>query len=177
MMLPDVCVRPVTEADQVPLRVFVDAICAEPGVRSFFETRNGHSVLATACAVVADQKGCVVGVSAWAQEETIAVVTGLMVHADRRRFGVATALLQAMVDHLRQEGVLVIDATVGAHLPGVCALFEKAGFRVVGRSIYRRDAHGPARVLPFDDRAQPKDHDMVWVHFERRLLGRRMRKS
>jgi N-acetylglutamate synthase-like GNAT family acetyltransferase len=157
-MLPDVCIRQAVDADRGVLQNLVAQVCAEPPVRSFFDTRNSPLVLDVGCAMVAQQNHALIGMAAWAQDETIAVLTGIVVRADRRRFGVATALLHAVVDHLRNEGARLIDVAVGAQLPGVCALFENVGFRVVDRSVVETSKMG-------------------WVHLERRLMGRRMQKS
>ncbi len=158
-MLPDVCIQQAVDADRAVLQNLVAQVCAEPLVRFFFDTRNPPLILDVGCAMVARQNHETIGVAVWAQDETIAVLTGIVVRADRRRFGVATALLQVVLDHLRHEGVRLIDVTVGAQLPGVCALFENAGFRVVGRSV------------------EETSDKMVWVHFERRLMGRRRQKT
>lgn len=134
----------------------VAEVRAEPQIAAFLCAHKDHSAADADCAVVAVQSGLVIGVAIWAQDETIGVVTDVVVRPDRRRFGVASALLSFLVDRLRNDGLTLLEATVCAQLPGACRLFEGAGFREVDRVVFSGETR---------------------VHFERYLLGRRIRKS
>lgn len=155
-MLPGVHLWPAADRDGSDAAAFMADAFSEPQVVAFFRAHRGLPKWDPDCAVVAVQTGAVIGVATWAQDETLGVVTGVAVRADRRRFGVASALLCALVDRLRDDGLTLLEATVGARLPGACRLFEGEGFREVERSVFSGETS---------------------VHFERYLRGRRNRKS
>ena len=67
-----------------------------------------------------------------------AVIVGLGVRDTHRRFGVATGLVNALIEHLREAGVRLLEAIVPCDRAGAMAVFESVGFRRLGRSAADR---------------------------------------
>ena len=141
-MLPDLCVRPAVMADREALAALVENIDLE-------SLSSGQIVVEQT--FIAVQVDTLVGFVTWAQDEMQAVIVGLGVREDRRRFGVATMLLNDVAEYLREGGLRLVEVTVNAAEPGPRAVLSLSGFRQIGTY-----ANGD-------------------IHFERRLWGRRNR--
>ena len=129
-MLPNLTVRPALISDRKALNELVENIGPQCVV-GFSETRASIDVEQTLVAVQGD---CVIGFVAWHQDEMQAVIVGLGVRDTHRRFGVATQLVNALVEHLREAGVRLLEVVVPGDRVGAIAVFESAGFRRLGRS-------------------------------------------
>ena len=105
-------------------------IAAAPGAIGLLVARNGKEIGFALCRVAADE----------AELLTIAV------QADHRRLGAGRALLGAMIERIREAGATTAFLEVGADNPAACSLYEKSGFRAVGRraGYYRRGEGRPA---------------------------------
>ena len=73
-----------------------------------------------------------IGFVAWQQDEMQAVIVGLGVRATHRRFGMATALLNALAEHLRDAGLRLVEAIVPCDTTDATGVFEATGFRHIG---------------------------------------------
>ena len=63
-----------------------------------------------------------------------AAIVGLGVCDTHRRFGVATQLVNALIEHLREAGLRLLEVVVPCDRVGAMAVFESVGFRRLGRS-------------------------------------------
>ena len=69
-----------------------------------------------------------------AKRRHIATVVGMFVHPDHRRRGLAGALLNAVLDRLREQpGLEYIRLAVTAGNTRALALYERTGFSIYGR--------------------------------------------
>ena len=146
-MLPNLTVRPAQISDRNALNELVKYI----GPQCVVEFSGGRVSIDVEQAIVAMQGDCVIGFVAWLQDEMQAVIVGLGVRDTHRRFGVATQLVNALIEHLREAGVRLLEVVVPRDRAGAIAVFESVGFRQLGRSAADR------------------------VTFEYRLWGRRNR--
>ena len=129
-MLPNLTVRSARVSDRKALNESVENIGPQCVV-GFSETRASIDVEQTLVAVQGDQ---VIGFVAWLQDEMQAVIVGLGVRDTHRRFGVATQLVNALTEHLREAGVRLLEVVVPGDRVGAIAVFESAGFRRLGHS-------------------------------------------
>lgn len=129
-MLPNLTVRPAHVSDRNTLRKIVKTI----GPQCVVEFSDGRVSIDAEQALVAVQGGCMIGFVAWLQDEMQAVVVGLGVRDTHRRFGVATQLVNALTEHLREAGVRLLEVVVPCDRAGAMAVFDSVGFRQLGRS-------------------------------------------
>jgi len=141
-MLPDLCVRPAMMADREALVTLVEDMGLEPLLSNQIVIEQ---------TLIAVQVQTLAGFVTWAQDEMQAVIVGFGVREDRRRFGVATMLLNDVVEYLRDAGLRLLEVTVSAADLGPKAVLDLTGFRQIDTC-----ANGD-------------------IHFERRLWGRRNR--
>ena len=128
-MLPNLTVRPARISDRNALNELVKSI----GPQCVVELSNGCASIDMERTLVAVQGECVIGFVAWLQDEMQAVIVGLGVRDTHRRFGVATRLVNALTEHLREAGVRLLEAIVPCDRAGAIAVFESVGFRELGR--------------------------------------------
>ena len=100
----------------------------------YYGVSGGGASIDAEQTLVAVQGDCVIGFVAWYQDEMQAVIAGLGVRDTHRRFGVATQLVNALTEHLREEGVRLLEVVVPCDRVGAIAVFESVGFRQLGRS-------------------------------------------
>jgi len=106
----------------------VAELLASPGVAGLLIEAEGRDIGMALCRVAAGE----------AELLTIAVRP-----AEQRR-GAGRLLLAAVIDHVRKAGARTLFLEVGADNPAARALYEAAGFRVVGaRPAYYRRGEGP----------------------------------
>ncbi len=129
-MLPNLTVRPAQISDRNVLNELVKNI----GPQCVMALSGGGASIDAEQTLVAVQSDCVIGFVAWYQDEMQAVIAGLGVRDTHRRFGVATQLVNALTEHLREEGVRLLEAVVPRDRTGAIAVFESVGFRQLGRS-------------------------------------------
>ena len=129
-MLPNLTVRPAQFSDRNALNELVKNI-GQQCVVQFSDRRTSIDVEQTLVAVQGD---CVIGFVAWHQDEMQAIIVGLGVRGTHRRFGVATRLVNALTEHLREAGVRLLEVVVSCDRVGAMAVFESAGFRRLGHS-------------------------------------------
>ena len=129
-MLPNLTVRPARISDRNALNELVKAI----GPQCVVDLSAGRASIVTDQTLVAVQGDQVIGFVAWLQDEMQAVIVGLGVRDTHRRFGVATRLVNALIEHLREAGVRLLEAIVPGDRAGAMAVFESVGFRRLGRS-------------------------------------------
>lgn len=129
-MLPNLTVRSGRVADRKALNELVENIGPQCVV-GFSETRASIDVEQTLVAVQGDQ---VIGFVAWLQDEMQAVIVGLGVRDTHRRFGVATQLVNALTEHLREAGVRLLEVVVPGDRVGAMVVFDSVGFRRLGHS-------------------------------------------
>ncbi len=97
---------------------------------------------ASALALLCDDRGCGVvvrteaGIAAygglfWAPDE--GQVTNIAVHPELRHRGLGNAVLTALIDLARERGCAEISLEVRASNCAAIALYEKHGFRIMGR--------------------------------------------
>lgn len=129
-MLPNLTVRSARISDRNALNELVKLI----GPQCVVELSNGCTSIDVEQTLVAVQGDCVIGFVAWYQDEMQAVIVGLGVRDTYRRFGVATQLVNALTEHLREEGVRLLEVIVSRDRAGAMAVFESVGFRQLGRS-------------------------------------------
>ena len=77
-----------------------------------------------------------IGFVAWQQDEMQAAIVGLGVGENHRRFGVATELVNALAEHLRDSGLRLVEAVVPHDRMGAAGVFEAAGFRHIGQRAH-----------------------------------------
>lgn len=101
-------------------------LLALPGVEGLLLQADGRDVGLALCRVAADE----------AELLTIAV------RPTERRRGAGRRLLTAVIDRVRRAGARTLFLEVGADNPAAHALYETAGFQVVGTrpAYYRRGA-------------------------------------
>ncbi len=146
-MLPNLTVRPAQISDRNALNELVKNI----GPQCIVEFSSGRAYIDMEQTLVAVQGDCVIGFVAWLQDEMQAVIVGLGVRDTHRRFGVATQLVNALIEHLREAGVRLLEVIVSRDRAGAMTFFKSIGFRRLGGSAADR------------------------VTFEYRLWGRRNR--
>ncbi len=129
-MLPNLTVRPARVSDRKTLKELVQMI----GLQCVVNFSNDHFSIAMGQTLVAVQGECVIGFVAWLQDEMQAAIVGLGVCDTHRRFGVATQLVNALIEHLREAGLRLLEVVVPCDRVGAMAVFESVGFRRLGRS-------------------------------------------
>ena len=129
-MLPNLTVRPAQISDRNALNELVKNI----GPQCIVEFSSGRASIDMEQTLVAVQGDCVIGFVAWLQDEMQAVIVGLGVRDTHRRFGVATQLVNALTEHLREAGVRLLEVIVSRDRAGAISIFESVGFRRLGRS-------------------------------------------
>ncbi len=129
-MLPNLTVRPAHDFDRIAINELVKTIGPQcvVGVSGECAPTDVEQTL------VAVQGDCVIGFVAWMQDEMQAVVVGLGVRDTHRRFGVATQLVNALTEHLREAGLRLLEVVVPCDRVGAIAVFDSIGFRRLGRS-------------------------------------------
>ena len=128
-MLPDLCVKPAQISDERPLAGLIEAIGAECLCNRLYAVS-----VETVQALVAVQSGQVVGFVSWLQDEMQGVIVGLGVAATHRRFGVATLLVDTLVDQLRDAGLRLLEVTVPVECIFAVPIFELGRFRKIGQN-------------------------------------------
>ena len=129
-MLPSLTVRSAQISDRNALNELVKNI----GPQCVVGFSRGCASIDAEQTLVAVQGDCVIGFVAWLQDEMQAVIVGLGVRVTHRRFGVATRLVNALTEHLREEGVRLLEVIVSCDRVGAIEVFESAGFRRLGHS-------------------------------------------
>jgi len=129
-MLPNLTVRSAQTSDKKNLKELVELI----GPQCIIELSIRHVSIDVEQALVAVQGDCVIGFVAWHQDEMQAVIVGLGVRDTHRRFGVATQLVNALIEHLWEAGVRLLEVVVPCDRAGAIAVFESVEFRRLGRS-------------------------------------------
>ena len=129
-MLPNLIVRSAQISDRNALNELVKHIGPQCVV-GLSCSRASIDAEQTLVAVQGDQ---VIGFVAWLQDEMQAVIVGLGVRVTHRRFGVATQLVNALTEHLREAGVRLLEVIVSRDRAGAVAVFKSVGFRQLGRS-------------------------------------------
>ena len=107
-MLPNLTVRPARVSDRKTLKELVQMI----GLQCVVNFSNDHFSIAMGQTLVAVQGECVIGFVAWLQDEMQAAIVGLGVCDTHRRFGVATQLVNALIEHLREAGLRLLEVVV-----------------------------------------------------------------
>ena len=130
-MLPNLTVRSAQISDKNALKELIELIGPQCVVGV---CRCGRASIDAEQTLVAVQGDCVIGFVAWLQDEMQAVIVGLGVRVTHRRFGVATRLVNALTEHLREAGVRLLEVVVPGDRAGAMAVFESVGFRRLGRS-------------------------------------------
>ena len=129
-MLPNLTVRLAQTSDKEALKELIELI----GPQCIVDLSGGHASIDVEQVLVAVQGECVIGFVAWLQDEMQAVIVGLGVRDTHRRFGVATRLVNALTEHLREAGVRLLEAIVPGDRVGAMAVFESVGFKWLGHS-------------------------------------------
>ena len=129
-MLPNLTVRSARISDRNALNELLKHI----GPQCVVELSGRRTSIDMEQTLVAMQGDCVIGFVAWLQDEMQAVIVGLGVSDTHRRFGVATRLVNALTEHLREAGVRLLEVVVPRDRVGAIAVFESVGFRELGRS-------------------------------------------
>ncbi len=119
--------------ERVWTRQDIAELVASPGVSGLLLQAAGKDIGFALCRAAADE----------------AELLSIAVHSSCRRQGAGRALLQAVVDHLRDSGVRTLFLEVGIDNPAASALYEHAGFQAVGRraAYYRRGQAQPADAI------------------------------
>jgi ribosomal-protein-alanine N-acetyltransferase len=83
--------------------------------------------------VVYEKDGEVVGylVACCCETANKAIILKLAVFPDQRGRGIATALLNAIIEELKLTKVGEVELTVDVARPGAMKLYERAGFKIV----------------------------------------------
>ncbi len=129
-MLPNLTVRPAQNFDRNAINELVKTV----GPQCVVGFSDGRASIDAEQTLVAVQGDCVIGFVAWMQDEMQAVVVGLGVRDTHRRFGVATQLVNALTEHLREAGLRLLEVVVPCDRAGAMAVFDSVGFRRLGRS-------------------------------------------
>ena len=127
-MLPNLTVRLAQASNRNALNELVELI----GPQCVVGSSCGRASIDAEQTLVAVQGDCVIGFVAWLQDEMQAVIMGLGVRVTHRRFGVATRLVNALTEHLREAGVRLLEVVVPGDRAGAIAIFESMGFRRLG---------------------------------------------
>lgn len=85
----------------------------------------GPDGLAEGRTYVAEEDRSVVGFATWARADGVTELEDLFVDPDRRRRGIAAALVSRIVDVLRAQGVRYLEVTANPHAQG---FYDAAGF-------------------------------------------------
>ena len=128
-MLPNLTIHPTRASDSEALEALLRAI-GPRCVVNLWAKRVSISPDQTLVAVQGDEW---IGFVAWQHDEMQAVIVGLGVGANHRRFGVATGLVNALAEHLRDSGLRLVEAVVPRDRTGAMGVFEAAGFRHIGQ--------------------------------------------
>lgn len=137
-MLPNLTIRPTRASDGEALGELLRSI----GPRCVVDAWPKRESISVNQTLVAVQGGEWIGFVAWLQDEMQAAIVGLGVRASYRRFGVATALVDAMVEHLRDSGLRLVEAVVPRDRTAAMAVFEATGFRHIGQRTFERRLGG-----------------------------------
>ena len=129
-MLPNLTVRPAQDPDRIAINELVKTI----GPQCIVALASGCVSIDTKQTLVAVQGDCVIGFVGWLQDEMQAVIVGLGVRDTHRRFGVATQLVNALTEHLREAGLRLLEVVVPGDRVGAMAVFDSVGFRRLGHS-------------------------------------------
>lgn len=129
-MLPNLTVRPAQNFDRNAINELVKTV----GPQCVVGFSDGRASIDAEQTLVAVQGDCVIGFVAWYQDEMQAVVVGLGVRDTHRRFGVATQLVNALIEHLREAGVRLLEVVMPCDRVGAMAVFQSVGFKRLGRS-------------------------------------------
>jgi ribosomal protein S18 acetylase RimI-like enzyme len=134
-MLPQLNIRPANAADLAPLDKLIAEVFDASDCRVFFRSHCGSHIPKADLdsTLVAEHRGLIVGFLLWAQDEFLGVITGVGVGATHRRFGVASLLVEAAVEKLRNEGLRVLDLVCDSQMGPCLGLFEKQQFRVLAK--------------------------------------------
>ena len=85
----------------------------------------GRRGLAEGRTHVAEEQGSLVGFATWARAGRVFELEDLFVDPDWMRHGIATALVEAVVDAVRAQGAEQLEVTANAHALG---FYTAAGF-------------------------------------------------
>ena len=129
-MLPNLTVRSAQTSDKKTLKELVELI----GPQCIVELSGGRASIDVEQTLLTMQGDCVIGFVAWHQDEMQAVIVGLGVRDTHRRFGVATQLVNALIEHLREAGMRLLEVVVPCDRAGAMAVFESVGFKELGFS-------------------------------------------
>ena len=100
------------------------------------------------CWLVAEIDGCVAGYVGSEAVLDSADMMNIAVHPEYRRRGIAEALIDALVNALREKGSRALSLEVRASNDPAIALYEKLGFTQVGlRKNYYRNPKEDALIL------------------------------
>jgi RimJ/RimL family protein N-acetyltransferase len=69
---------------------------------------------------------------------------GIVIHWDYRDFGIGLEMMKTLIEESRELGLKTIELETFASNPRAIHVYEKAGFKQVGRDpkkIFRRDHH------------------------------------
>lgn len=105
------------------------------------------ALLATpgACGLLLQLDGCDAGFALCRVAADEAELLTIAVRPAHRRRGAGRRLLMAVIDHVRQAGVVTLFLEVRVDNPAARSLYEAEGFRVVGnRRAYYQRGDGPA---------------------------------
>jgi len=128
-MLPDLNIRPALALDEKPLNDLIEIIGPECLCRRLYAVS-----VETSQTLVAIQTGQLVGFVSWQQDEMQAVIVGLGVGVNHRRFGVATLLVDALSTHLRDAGLRLLEVAVPHGCTFAAPIFELGRFRQIGQN-------------------------------------------
>ena len=103
--------------------------------------------------LIAEHRGEAIGFAAWRQDEMVGVVDVHAVRPDRQEWGVGVALLSALMEGLRAEGIRLLEATLPEAFQKARRLYEAQGFREIDRSA----------------RPEGQEQAVVWVRYEKRF--------
>ena len=189
MSLPGLMLRSATEGDLKAVAAITAAVCEDPEVRAFCESRYGSAAEAVeGCRrtlhwmLTAELRGEVVGYIAWRQDEEIGAVGPLAVYPGYQGWGVGSALLSAVAKRLQAEGIRLLDATVPEHFHRACRVCEALGFREVGRftrMVRRTGGRTDSTSVPSEAidtlvrrRQEGFERTAVWVYYEKRFSSK-----
>lgn len=79
---------------------------------------------------------CAICFPSFCYVDPVGELTELFVRPDERRMGIGQALVRAMIDQLRSEGVVDIRLLTGQDNHAAQALYEQCGFRPVDERCY-----------------------------------------
>jgi ribosomal-protein-alanine N-acetyltransferase len=92
--------------------------------------------------------GADAGIALWRVIVDEAELLTVAVHVDHRRRGVGRALLDAVIERVRERGAHKLFLEVGVDNPPALSLYAQAGFTEVGRRVgYYQRHHGVADAL------------------------------